>query len=406
VVPSLSRVTAGLHAEVRALRGNGRGWTLLAVAWGWLAILSLRYLVPTLLPQIKAAFGIDNATAGLAITTIWLTYGVMQFPAGLLTDRWGQRVLLIASLLCTAVGVAAISLAPQFTTFLIACGVFGVGTGLYGPARSTVLSTLYAPNDGAAFGIVLGAGSLGAALLPLLSQPVTARFGWQVAVGLSLPLFLGGALALGRTMPRLQATEPRAGSLRSDLGRIRTAIRRRSVVIGVGVAALSLFVFQALTAFLPVYLIAAKGLSPWLATVLFAELFICGAVFQIGIGAAANRFGERRVLVTTTVVSALALGVLPFVHNRLVLALVIGAVSARFGIPSVINAYIVGELPESVQSASWGLVRTGFFTIAATGSTIVGILADAGLFDAAILGLGGLTVLAALLLIVLPPRQE
>jgi predicted MFS family arabinose efflux permease len=405
-VPILSRVTAGLHAEVTALRGNGRGWTLLAVAWGWLAILSLRYLVPTLLPEIKAAFGIDNATAGLAITTIWLTYGVMQFPAGLLADRWGQRVLLIASLLCTTVGVAAISLAPQFTAFLIACGVFGVGTGLYGPARSTALSTLYAPNDGAAFGVVLGAGSLGAALLPLLSQPVTARFGWQVTVGVSLPLFLGGALALGRTMPRLQATESQAGSLRGDLGRIRTAISRRSVVIGVGVATLSLFVFQALTAFLPVYLIAAKGLSAWLATVLFAELFISGAVFQIGIGAAANRFGERRVLITTTLVSALALGALPFVHNRLMLALVIGAVSARFGIPSVINAYIVGELPESVQSAAWGLVRTGFFTIAATGSTVVGILADAELFDAAILGLGGFTALAALLLIVLPSRRE
>lgn len=390
-----------------ALRGNGRGWTLFSIAIGWLAILGLRYLMPALLPQIKTTFGIDNATAGLAITIIWLTYGVMQFPAGLLADLRGQRVLLIGSLLCTAVGVAAISLAPQFSVFLVACAIFGLGTGFYGPARSTALSVLYAPNDGTAFGIVLGAGSLGAALLPLFSQPATARFGWQVFVALSIPLFFGGALALGRTMPRLQTTDTRTKrSLRDDLGLIYTGISRRSVVIGVGVATLSLFVFQALTAFLPVYLITVKGLSPWLATVLFAELFISGAVFQVGSGAAANRFGERRVLIATALVSTIALGALPFVSGGPALAVIIVVLSARFGIPSVLNAYIVGVLPEPVQSSAWGLLRTGFFVISSTGSTVIGLFADAGLFNAAMLGLGSLTAIAALLLVTLPPRHD
>jgi predicted MFS family arabinose efflux permease len=361
--------------------------------------------MPALLPQIKTTFGIDNATAGLAITIIWLTYGLMQFPAGLLADLRGQRALLIGSLLCTAVGVTAISLAPQFSVFLVACAIFGLGTGFYGPARSTSLSVLYAPNDETAFGIVLGAGSLGAALLPLFSQLATALFDWQVVVALSLPLFLGGALALDRTMPRLQRADVRTGSLRNDLGLISTGISRRPVVVGVGVVTLSLFVFQALTAFLPVYLITVKGLSPWLATVLFAELFICGAVFQVGSGAAANRFGERQVLIATALVSAIALGMLPFVSGVPVLAVSIVPLSARFGIPSVLNAYIVGALPESVQSSAWGLLRTGFFVIGSTGSTVIGLFADAGLFNTAMLGLALLTVIAVLLLAVLPPRH-
>lgn len=258
----VSRVVENVRAEVHFLRGEGRGWTLLAIAGGWLVILGLRYLIPALLPQIKADFGVSNATAGLAITVIWITYAFMQFPAGLLADRFGERLLLIASLLCTAVGVAAISIAPEFVVFLLACGVFGVGTGFYGPSRSTAVSTLYAPNDEAAFGVVLGAGSLGAALIPLVVQPVTARFGWQIAVGVSIPLFFGGVLALRRAMPQSHTAHGSSKqSLSDDLSMILTGICRRPVIVGVGIATISLFVFQALTAFLPVYLIATKGIS-------------------------------------------------------------------------------------------------------------------------------------------------
>jgi hypothetical protein len=53
---------------VEQLRGGGRGWLLSAVATGWLLILGLRFTIPALLPQVKAAFTVDNATAGAAVT--------------------------------------------------------------------------------------------------------------------------------------------------------------------------------------------------------------------------------------------------------------------------------------------------------------------------------------------------
>ena len=59
----------------------------------------------------------------------------------------------------------------------------------------------------------------------------------------------------------------------------------------------------------------------------------------MGIGAAANQYGERRVLVVTVLVSTLALFVLPFVQGVPALVVVILGISARFGIPSVVNAY-------------------------------------------------------------------
>jgi len=78
-----------LRATVGRLRGDRRGWALLAVASGWLVVLGARFLVPAVLPQVKAAFGVGNAGGGLAVTVIWGTYAPMQSPAGLLADRLG-----------------------------------------------------------------------------------------------------------------------------------------------------------------------------------------------------------------------------------------------------------------------------------------------------------------------------
>ena len=52
------------------LRREGGGWVIGSVAIGWLLILGLRFTLPALVPQLKATFGIGNATAGIAITVV------------------------------------------------------------------------------------------------------------------------------------------------------------------------------------------------------------------------------------------------------------------------------------------------------------------------------------------------
>ena len=97
------------RSVVGRLRGGGRGWALLAIAVGWLFVLGGRFLVPAVLPQVKATFGLGNADAGVAISVLWATYALMQSPAGLLTDRLGERRLLAGSLLLAAGAAAGVA---------------------------------------------------------------------------------------------------------------------------------------------------------------------------------------------------------------------------------------------------------------------------------------------------------
>ncbi|MFB9808311.1 MFS transporter [Haladaptatus pallidirubidus] len=201
-------VTSHLQTTVRGLRGDGRGWVLTAVALGWAFTLGLRFLVPALLPQIKSAFEVTNATAGLAITALWVGYALMQFPAGVLINRVGERTLLTTSLCLSGISLCLIGLSPVFVVFFAGSTAFGLGSGLYGPSRGTVLSRTYTRNAGAAFGVTLAVGSIGSAVLPNLATSMVDAVGWRpILACLSVPFFVVAVLAW-RVIPERERGRP------------------------------------------------------------------------------------------------------------------------------------------------------------------------------------------------------
>lgn len=391
----------------------------MAVAFGWFLVLGLRFVVPALLPFITGDFGISNATAGAAITLLWVVYGGMQFPAGALIDRVGERRLLAASVLVGGAGLTGYALSPTFGVFLAATVVFGIGSGLYGPSRGTVLSRTFPDNDGIAFGVVLATGSIGSAFLPAVAAAVAADVGWRLAIGATVPAFLFVGVALSSTVPDAASEESgeptRAqtdgGSCESGPGlrartrAVREAITSRRVVLASSGVTFMLFTFQGLTAFLTTYLIEAKGLGEGTAGVLFGLLFVSSAVGQSTVGALAERFGYSRVLVAIVLVGTVPLVALPFLSGVLPLALAVTVMGARPAIAPLTNAYVIDILPAAIRGTAWGAIRTGFFVIGAFGSTVVGAMADANLFAEAFLLLAGLSVVAAATFAVLPERR-
>ncbi|MFB6186539.1 MAG: sugar MFS transporter [Halobacteriaceae archaeon] len=80
-------------------------------------VLGTRFLIPVLLPQIKDAFTLNNTLAGLAITVIWAGYAVMQFPAGILVDKFNARKVMSVSFGIAAGSLGLMSISPTFAPF-------------------------------------------------------------------------------------------------------------------------------------------------------------------------------------------------------------------------------------------------------------------------------------------------
>jgi predicted MFS family arabinose efflux permease len=406
MAPTISlQLRERVERTVAPLRGDGRGWALVAVALGWLLILGTRITIPVLLPGIKSTFAIDNATAGFVVTVIWGVYGLSQFPAGLLTDRIGDRRMLIVSLVVMTVSVAALGFAPVFGVFLVVAALVGVGNGLFGPTRGTLLSAIYPDNASSAIGVTLAVGSLGAAGLPILAGALVGRVGWRLTIAAAAPLLLFNTVLAWRVVPTVTSSGEESaatGSFRDILA----AVNSRAVLLGVGGKTVRVFVYQGLTAFLPTYLIVTKGVGELTASALLSIAFVSGAVAQVAGGRAVSLYGERRVLVSLAVVSMFPILALPFVSSVPAITVVVTLIGVQLGITPVTNTYIIDALPEESRNGAWGFLRTGYFLTASTGSVFVGVLADAGYFDGAFLVLGGLLAVVALIFTFLPGLGE
>jgi MFS family permease len=394
------------ESAIARLRGGGRGWTLIAISVGWVFVLGGRYLVPAVLPQVKATFVVGDLQAGIAVTVIWATYALMQSPAGLLVDRVGERRLLAGSLVSAGGSVLVLGVSPVFLAFLGGCAAFGFTTGIYGPPRGTALSRTFPGNDGAAIGATLAAGSVGSAVLPFLAGALVGTVSWRLVVAaLFPPLFVAGVFAW-RTVPERDRTAdpdvPPVGELARDVLR---AVKSRGVAIAVIAVTLMLFGFQGLTAFFVTYLVDAKGFDQTTAAAMFSFLFIGAALAQLLGGSLADRFGERVILIVISAAGVPLLAMVPFVNGVVPVAVLSFVLGSRLGIAAVTNAYLIAVLPDAVTGTAWGVLRTVFFLLGAGGSTVVGAMADADLFAESFFLLAGLTGLATVCYLFLPTRE-
>jgi predicted MFS family arabinose efflux permease len=405
-------VFAGVAARVRSaldtLRGDGRGRVLAVVAAGWLLVLGTRIVLPALLPQVKQAFDIDNATAGLLVSVMWGAYAVTQFPAGMMVDRIGERTTLAAAAVVTAGGAAALTLAPSFVVFVLGSVLFGLGSGLYAPPRVTVLSRIYPDRDGTALGITFAVGNVGAATLPILAGALALWVHWRLGFGFVVPPLVLVAVGLWVYVPPRADDRSRAAEqfTRRTAGRLLRGVTDRDVALAWVAMTMVLFAYQGITAFLPTYLIDVKGLSQGTASALYGLFYASGAVSQWIAGNAADRYGDRTVLAGLAGFGVVTLSALPFVGGTGALAALLVLLGTRLGIGPVGNGYVAALLPDDIQGAGYGLFRALYLAVGAAGSLTVGVLAEQGLFDGAFLLLAGITAVASVVYLFLPATPE
>lgn len=400
---SAGRLRSAVVGPVRDLQGEGKGWTVLAVALGWFLVAGTMLTLPAILPRIIAEFDVSNARAGLAVTLLWLVYGALQFPAGLLTDRVGERRMLLSSMVAGALVVSALVFAPTFEVLLGTCALLGIVGGLFATPRVTLLTRTFPDHSGTAIGAVMSLGNVGSSLLPIAAGLVAAAVGWRLGFGLVVPLFLGVLAVIWLTVPsgraRADDAEP---SIRETIPPLLTELRTREVTLVTAGVTLTFFTFQGLTAFLTTYLVTIKGIPDSTAALLYGALFAVAAVAQPVAGRVADLIGERVVLVVITGLYAVLLVVLVSSSSFFVLAPIVVLLGTQRGATPVATAYLTTALSEETRGTGYGLLRTVFTGVSSSAAVVVGLLADEALFDQAFLLLAGLAIGATVCYLFLP----
>jgi sugar phosphate permease len=131
--------------------------------------------------RIKTAFKLTNDQFGWVLAVFVLAYGLFEIPAGILTDRIGQRAALIRIVLWWSLFTALTGVTTGFYSLICARFLFGMGEAGAYPANSGIVGRWYPVNERgkAMSAMVLGAG-VGLTLAPLIVVPLASTFGWRM----------------------------------------------------------------------------------------------------------------------------------------------------------------------------------------------------------------------------------
>lgn len=249
------------------------------------------------------------------VTALMTVYSVAQFVAaplwGQASDRWGRRPLLLASILMTAVMLAAFASATSLVWLFVFRTLHGVMTANIAIAQAC-MADLTTPETRAKGMGLIGAGfGIGFTLGPFLGGEL-AGYGLAVpiwvAAALSLLNFVLGVVLLPETRRPGAASASRPISP-TALGR---ALLHPRVGLAIALTFVFLFAFAAMESTFTLFAEHQHGLRPEQIGRLFGVVGVVGAVIQGGlIHRLVRRYGEAALLPPSFVLMALGLALLP-----------------------------------------------------------------------------------------------
>jgi SHS family lactate transporter-like MFS transporter len=172
------------------------GWTLDAFDF---------FVVVFLLDVLPQAFDVTKAAI---VGTLWVTLAlrpVGAFVFGLLADRYGRRLPLMASIIFFSVVELLCGFAPSYTVFVVLRGLYGIGMGgEWGVGASLAMEHISPRWRGVISGFLQSGYSFGYLLAALASGTILPHLGWR-------PMFwIGGVPALLALYIRSSVPEPEA----------------------------------------------------------------------------------------------------------------------------------------------------------------------------------------------------
>lgn len=369
-----------------------KGAVLGACTLAFFATMAARLAISPVVPAISDVFAVSNGAIGLALTGMWLAYAAAQFPSGLLADRYGERSIILVAVGGTAVASALLAAAPSYGVFLVGAVVLGGVAGLHYSVATSLLTRILS-RVGSAIGIHSAGAPLAGLLIPLAAGAVGAWWGWRWAVALGAVVALPAAvLFAGVVHPAAPARPNVSVWSRFRVRPILELLARPPIALTAGLAVAGAFVWQATASFLPAFLIEHHGYAEPRAGALFSFYFVVQGLAQPALGTFSDRVGRYPAAALAVGVGVVGYGALVVGSGPWTIGAAIAGVGLAMSWGAALLPAFMDHLSEEERSAGFGLIRTAYMILGASGSAVTGALADLLGWGAAFLSLAALLV--------------
>ncbi|CAN5384721.1 tetracycline resistance MFS efflux pump [soil metagenome] len=331
-------------------------------------------IVMPVFPRLITTLGhIDLEAATRIAGYMLVVFAITQFFAGPilgnLSDRFGRRPVLIASMLAFAGDYALMAVAPTLAWLFLGRAIAGAAGAVYGPASSVLADVTPPEKRSAAFGLIGAAFGIGFVIGPAIGG-LLAALGPRAPFAFAAALALTNAVVMIIAMPEtLEKEKRRAFRLRDAhvIGAFRPLFKAGNaapLLVAWFVWQLAHMVYPSTWAFW------ATARFDWDARAIGWSLAASGlmmALFQAGLtGKIIARIGERWALVVGLAAGGLTFGTFAFVtHGWQVYALLVVSSFAGLVFPAM-----NGLLSRMVDASHQGSLQGGIGSMGSVASII------------------------------------
>ncbi len=262
---------------------------IIITSTGHFLVHSMTMILPAILVILEGEFSVTLVQLGKLVTIQILFLGLGGFPAGILADRFGSRMVLRVYFAGLVISSLWLFYSTTFLMAYIGFGLLGLITGLYHPAGLKLVS--HSPNVSRYMSYHGVSGSLGLAVGPIYGAWMANWQGWRTAY-----LILGGLALLGFIFSFFYQHDQVP---RSDRIKLKFTFSRPQIII-ITVAALWSLAHHGLFNFLPYYF-KDGVLTPFNAVVISGSLtgfvLLLGIIGQLIGGRMGDHFQRKNVYI-------------------------------------------------------------------------------------------------------------
>lgn len=368
--------------------------TLILASGIWFIGKFLRYAFPPLFDTLQTSYSVSTTIIGFIYTCLLIVYALLQFPSGILSNRFGSLRVIVAGAGIAAGGAFILSFKLPIYFLIIAVVAIGIGTGVHKTVAVGVLSNTYPKRTGRVLGVfdTFGTyGGVGASFVVTLflvgPRPVEyivsklPGAAWRGVFLFSGFVGLGLAVLFAWYAPKQQTQNQKnknKDNSRFSISDYFTQFTNKQFAIFALVTILFSFSYNGVLAFLPLFLSEEGGFSTTAANFLYSAVFAVSLV-QVFTGDLSDRTGRLPIIIITLGTGGVALLALIVLVNAGII--IIGVFIVLFALGShgfrpVRGLYLIELLPDDIAAGGLGIVRTLLMGAGAISPTIIGFIAD------------------------------
>lgn len=273
-------------------------------------------VIAPILPLLGTSFRVEPHQVELVMTVFLIPAALMTPLCGVLVDRIGRKQILIPSLLLFAIAGGFAAFAQDFTTLLICRFVQGLGVASLELSALTIMGDLYRGKQ------IVTAMSFNAALIgfsstfyPLIGG-LLGGVSWRYPFLLSVVAFPMAFLAwMVLKLPKQQQKVPQASLGQYFKLTIQSVSNRAVVGLFCAIAAVFVLDFGIMVTYIPILVGTSFKAAAWITGVILASKAVSMSLLASRLEALAHRFSPIALIRLSFVVSAIALAVVPAIHN-------------------------------------------------------------------------------------------